>query len=60
MVAAEDWWGQVSQESETELHKADQVEQAEPEQRLAAAANVVEAVVVLVKDWDLDWELKSE
>lgn len=60
MVAAEDWWGQVSQESETELDKADQVEQAEPEQRLAAAANVVEAVVVLVKDWDLDWELKSE
>jgi hypothetical protein len=31
----------------------------EPEERLVVA-NVVEAAVVLVKDWDLDWELKSE
>lgn len=56
MVAAEDWWGEVSQESVTEEYKADLVES---EERLVVA-NGVEAVVVLVKDWDLDWELESE
>lgn len=57
MAAAEDWWGEVSQESVTEEYKADL---EELEKLLVVVANGVEAVVVLVKDWDLDWELESE